>query len=146
MSDPLEVKPGLVIPASELSYETSRSGGPGGQHVNTTDSRVRLRFALDACGVLSPEVKQRIRERRPSAITGQGELLLTSDVHRSQRDNHVAVRERLAELIRSCLRAPTKRYATRPTRASQQRRIVAKSTRGAVKKGRGRVRPDGDDR
>jgi ribosome-associated protein len=142
--EPLEIVPGLVIPAADLSFETARSGGPGGQAVQTTDSRVRLRFALDACAALRPDVKARIRARRPSAITNDGELLLTSDVHRSQRDNLDTVRDRLAALVRDCLYPPEERRPTRPTRASKERRVKAKSLRGTVKRGRGKVRGDGE--
>lgn len=139
----LQIEGRLWIPGSDLSYETARSGGPGGQAVNTTDSRVRLRFALDRCAVLREDVKERIRAARPSAVTTGGELVITSDVHRSQRDNLDEARRRLAELVRACLRPPKVRRPTRPSKASKERRLTSKTRRGAVKAGRGKVGHDG---
>jgi ribosome-associated protein len=133
---------GIVIPEDRMRWEFSRSGGPGGQHVNTTDTRARLRFDLDGCTELIPPVKERIRAARPSDITQDGELIITCDVHRSRGMNVEEARQRLIDLILRCLPPPKKRYATKPTRASQQRRLEGKSKRSGVKAGRGKVRDD----
>lgn len=141
-ASPLVVRPGLVIPAADLSWEFSRSGGPGGQHVNTTDTRARLRFALDASSALAPGVKRRLREQHPGWITADGELLVTSDEHRSQGGNVAACLERLSAAILAALTPPRPRRPTKPTRASAQRRFTSKKARGVVKSGRRKV---GDD-
>ncbi len=141
MSDSIEVGPGLVIPPSELNWEFSRSGGPGGQHVNTTDTRARLRFALEETSILGPGVKRRLRERHPGWITQSGDLVITSDEHRSRGQNTAACIERLTEAIREALVPPRPRRRTAPTRASAQRRFATKKARGSVKSTRRRVDP-----
>jgi ribosome-associated protein len=137
--EPLPVTERIVIPADDLDVTVARSGGPGGQAVNTTDSRVRLRFALSTSTVLVEPVKARLREQRRSWLTADGDLLLTSDVHRSQHDNLAEVRQRLADAIRAALVPPKPRRKTKPTLGSQRRRREAKERRKAVKAGRGRV-------
>lgn len=132
----------LIIPDAEITLSFSRSGGPGGQHVNTTETRVQLRFALAASMALSPAVKQRIAAAFPSLVTDAGELLIAADRFRSRAMNIDDARERLADVIRANLTAPPPRRPTKPTRASHTRRLEGKQRRGAVKKGRGRV---GDD-
>jgi len=141
-ASPLVVRPGLVIPAADLSWEFSRSGGPGGQHVNTTDTRARLRFALESTNALGPGVKRRLREQHPGWITQDGELLVTSDEHRSQGQNVDACLDRLSAAILAALTPPRPRRPTSPTRASTQRRFSTKKARGAVKSGRRKVDPD----
>jgi ribosome-associated protein len=142
MNDPLEIKPGLVIPADDLSYEFTRSGGPGGQHVNTTDSKVRLRFAFESCAVLRPDVKDRLRAARGSDINDEGELLITCDVHRSRQMNIDEARERLVALIQAFLVPPRPRKKTKPSYSSQLRRVEGKAKRGDVKAGRRKVQHD----
>jgi ribosome-associated protein len=142
MSEPLRITERIVIPATDLSYEYARSSGPGGQHVNTTDSAVRLRFAFEQTTAIGPGVKDRIRRARPNDVTQDGELLITSERHRSRAQNVDDVRQKLVDLITAHLVPPKKRVKTKPTRASQERRKDAKSKRGAVKQGRGRVRDD----
>lgn len=139
MPEPLPVTDRVVIPAEDLDVTVARSGGPGGQAVNTTDSRVRLRFALATTTALIEPVKARLREQRRSWLTTDGDLLLTSDVHRSQHDNLAEVRERLADAVRAALVPPKPRRKTKPTRGSQRRRREDKERRKAVKAGRGRV-------
>jgi ribosome-associated protein len=93
--------------------------------------------------VLRPDVKARLREQCGAWLTLDGDLVLTSDVHRSRHRNLEEVRERLADAIRTALVRPKRRTATKPTRSSQKRRIEAKKKRGGVKSGRGRVRDEG---
>ncbi len=142
MAEPLVIDERRTIPAEELEITTARSGGPGGQSVNTTDSRVRLRWRLATSTVLSPEVAARLRDQRRTWITRDGDLVITGDEHRSQHANLEAVRERLVEAIRAAMVVPKARKRTRPTRGSQERRLTEKKVRKSVKSGRGRV---GDD-
>ena len=137
----LRVRPGpglpgrLVIPAQELVEQFSRSSGPGGQSVNTTDSRVELRFDLAASTALSDRQRARVLDRLGPMV------VVTASEHRSQHRNRVAARERLAALLREALAPPPpQRVPTKPSRASQRRRVDSKVRRGRVKALRGRVR------
>ena len=143
MADALPVNDRLVIPADELDVSYARSGGPGGQHVNTTDTRVRLRFALSRTTVLGDEVRARLSAAAGPWLTHDGDLLITCDTSRSRLQNLEEARERLAQAIRAALVRPKPRRPTRPTRGSQQRRLETKKGRKAVKSGRGKVRDDG---
>ncbi len=125
---------GLVVPAGELVERFSRSPGPGGQSVNTADSRVELLWDPATSSVLDERRRERLVVRAP------GPLSVVAHEHRSQHRNRVAARERLAALIRELLAPPPPpRRATKPTRGSQRRRLDAKSRRGDVKRLRGRV-------
>ena len=131
---------GLVIAADELEERFSRSSGPGGQGVNTTDSRVELSF--DAGDV---EVAHRVPARRgsprcsASALVG-GRIVIAASEYRAQLRNRAAARERLGALLRDALAPPPPpRRPTRPTRGSQRRRLDAKKRRGQLKSGRGRA-------
>ncbi len=137
--DAISVPGGPTIPSSNLRAETFRSGGPGGQHANTSDTAVRLRFDLAGCAVLNPGVKRRIRADMPSNITDDGELLLVCSSNRSQKQNFDDVRQRLAQVISRNLQPPKRRRATRPTRGSQRRRVEGKKQRGNTKKLRKKV-------
>lgn len=134
---------GFVLPAAELVEKFSRSSGPGGQGVNTTDSRVELRWRVLDSPVLA-RLSAAQRQRVESALQDRlvtGELIIVASEHRSQRQNRVAARNRLAEALRNALLPPPPpRRATRPTRGSQRRRLEAKKQRGATKSGRGQVR------
>ncbi|CAK6695255.1 MULTISPECIES: alternative ribosome rescue aminoacyl-tRNA hydrolase ArfB [unclassified Synechococcus] len=130
----------LVIPAAELSWRFSRSSGPGGQGVNTTDSRVELVFDLAATTALPPLLKARALRRLEGRLL-DGALLLTASEHRSQWQNRQAALRRLAELLRSAIEPPPPpRRRTKPTRGSVERRLSAKKQRGAIK-GQRRSRP-----
>jgi ribosome-associated protein len=141
VTEPLEVRPGLVIPAADMRWEFSRSGGPGGQHVNTTDTRARLWFAVARCAVLGPGVKTRLLAAHPAWCTSEGELVITSDEHRSRSQNVEACRTRLADAIRAALVPPRIRRPTAPTKASAKRRFATKKARGTVKSTRRKVDP-----
>src|SRR5450759_1361975 len=136
---------GFVLPAAELLERFSRSSGPGGQGVNTTDSRVELRWqVLESPALARLSVAQRLRVE--SAFQDRlvaGALIVVASEHRSQRQTRVAARNRLADALRQALLPPPPaRRATRPTRGSQRRRLEAKRQRGATKSGRGQVRDD----
>jgi ribosome-associated protein len=147
MPGPVHVAGDVWIPESELTWRFSRSGGPGGQSVNTADSRVQLSFdvvgspALD--NALGGEMRARAVRRLGDRLA-DGVLTVTASEHRSQWRNRVVAEQRLAALLREATRPPgRKRRATRPTRASQQRRLDAKRRRGEVKRMRRRASDDG---
>lgn len=142
MADPLRVDDRCTIPGDELEVTTARSGGPGGQHVNTTDSRVRLRWRLSASTALPPEVAARLRDQRRSWVTRDGDLVITCDEDRSQHLNLELARERLADAVRAAFVVPRPRRETKPTRGSRERRLTEKKARKVVKAGRGRVGED----
>ena len=142
MSDDLAIDPRLTIPASELSWQASRSSGPGGQHVNTADTRIQVRWSVRDSAVLSDFQRSRLLVAPATRLTGEGEIILASDAHRSQRRNREDVAQRLAQLVREALVPPKPRKKTRPTKASRQRRLQDKKRRSRVKKGRGQ--PDDD--
>jgi ribosome-associated protein len=134
MTEPIQVPDGPLIPGEELEIEVMRAGGPGGQHVNTASTAVRLRFDLAGTRALHPAVKARIAAAVPSQITEAGELLITASRHRSQRQNLDEARARLAALIATHLRPPRPRVETKPSKAARARRVSAKKQRGAVKR------------
>jgi ribosome-associated protein len=126
----------LAIPEEEVSFVTSRSGGPGGQNVNKLETRVTLRFDLGGSSGLSEEQKARLRERLATRITKDGVLQVTSQRHRTQGANREAAVERFAELLRDNLREEPPRRKTRPSRASRARRVDAKRRQGQRKQER----------
>lgn len=130
----------IWIDSDELHESYTRASGPGGQHVNTTDSAVLLRFDVANSPSLPDAVKTRLAVLAGSRLTRDGVLVLRSEGARSQLLNRQEVCERLIELIREATIVPKKRRPTKPTRASQTRRVEGKARRSAVKAGRGRVR------
>ena len=134
MDDGIPIKGGIVIPPSELSWRFSRSGGPGGQGVNTTDSRVQLVF--DVAG--SPSIPAHLKERALTRLRGRlqdGCLTITASEHRSQLQNRRAAEERLADALRRALAPPpASRRPTKPSRGAIDRRIKAKKARGETKR------------
>lgn len=138
----LQVSPQLTIPAAELGWRFSRSSGPGGQHVNTSDSRVQLSWNVAASAALSDAQRQRLLARLESKLIA-GVLTVTASEQRSQLRNREIASGRLAELIDAGL-APdaARRRATKPTRGSNRRRLAAKGQRSETK--RQRQRPSSD--
>ncbi|MBC2933815.1 alternative ribosome rescue aminoacyl-tRNA hydrolase ArfB [Nocardioides sp. zg-1228] len=126
---------GLVVPAAELVERFSRSPGPGGQSVNTSDSRVELDFDVTTSQALTDAQRARALRRWPS-----GRVSIAASEHRSQHRNRVAARERLADLLRQALAPPPpSRRPTRPSRGAKERRLKAKKQRGRTKALRGRI-------
>jgi len=120
----------------EVEYRTSRSSGPGGQHVNKTESRVELLWSPQKSDCLSEAQKLMIAGRLGNRITDEGVLILVSEKYRSQHRNRADVIERFLDLIQTSLVPVKKRRPTRPTRSSVEKRIKSKKIRGEIKKSR----------
>lgn len=130
----LEVNDSLWIPRAELAYRASRSGGPGGQHVNTSSTRVEVAWDVGASPSLTDEQRARLRDKLSNRINAEGVLLLAASDHRSQHQNKEAATERLVELVRQALVIPKARKKTRPSRAQREARLHAKKRRSEKKR------------
>ncbi|MBC9926258.1 MULTISPECIES: alternative ribosome rescue aminoacyl-tRNA hydrolase ArfB [unclassified Leucobacter] len=138
----LEVTPALTIPESELGWRFSRSSGPGGQHVNTSDSRVELIWNVEGSAALTDAQRERLTERLGRRLVA-GTITVAASEQRSQLRNREIALEKLAELVRAALAPdPAKRRPTKPTRGSTRRHLAAKTQRSATKQLR--KRPLGD--
>jgi ribosome-associated protein len=133
MSDGVRVSSGFVIPIDELEFRASRSSGPGGQGVNTTSSRVELRWDVMTSRVPTGAQRELLLERLGHRLTDDGVLILHGSEHRSQHRNREAVIARLQAIVADAIVPPTPRRATRPTRASIRRRMDAKRARSRTK-------------
>ena len=133
----IDIQPGLQIPAGELHIEFSRSTGPGGQHVNKVETRVTIRFDIDASAVLDDRQRSLLKERLRSRINKDGILRISCEESRSQAANRDLVRVRFAEVVSQALKPRKKRVPTKATRASKRRRMDEKRKRGDIKRGRG---------
>lgn len=142
LRDDLEVLPGLTIPAAELGWSASRSGGPGGQNVNKLSTRVSLRWSIADSSALDDARRARLLGKLASRLTKSGELVVHVDSSRSQLDNRREARRRLAEVVRAALHVAKKRRPTKPTKGSQRRRLASKKQRGDTKRLRGRPQRD----
>lgn len=129
----IPIRPGVTVDDSELSLSFARSSGPGGQHVNTSSTKVELRWDVESSAALTAAQKQRVRERLDNRITADGELVLQASEHRSQARNRQAVVARFAGLLREALRTDPPRRPTRPSRSARQRRLDSKRRRGETK-------------
>ena len=136
----LEITPTLVIPDTDLSLAFIRASGPGGQNVNKVSSAVQLRFDMAGTTALSDAVKSRLRALAGRRVTDDGAILITARNQRSQDHNRREALERLAELIRNALIVPKTRKATKPTRASRERRLEGKTRTQQTKQTRRKVR------
>jgi len=142
MSD-LRVSRGLVIPAGELHATASRSGGPGGQHVNKSSTRVTLRWNIEASEVLSDRQRALLLARLDHRLTRSGELVLHAGRARSRARNLENARERLAKIVSGGLATTRKRIATQASAGSRRRRVEQKRRRASIKSQR--RRPELDD-
>ena len=140
MDGPVTLRGGVVVPADELEWRFSRSGGPGGQSVNTADSRVELLWDVAATSALDGDLRARVLERLGGRLT-RGVLVVAASEHRSQLRNRQAALDRLVALLDDALAPPAPpRRPTRPSRASRARRADAERRRRVVKQMR--RRPD----
>ncbi|MDP9265763.1 MAG: aminoacyl-tRNA hydrolase [Chloroflexota bacterium] len=138
MSDALEVTDAVSIPRDELSIRASRSGGAGGQHVNTSSSRIELLWNARTTRALTEGVRDAALRRLASRINAEGVIRIVSSEHRSQLRNREAAEDRLVRLVRAALTVPRARRPTAPTRASKEARLEAKKRRADTKRRRAR--------
>ena len=136
-------RPAFQPPESELSEKFVLTGGPGGQHVNRTESGVQLRYDVPASAFLDEEVKARLLRLAGSRADSAGVITIDARRFRSQHRNRQDARERLARLIEQAHRKPRARIPTKPTRAAKQKRLDAKRRRSGIKQARGL--PGSDD-
>jgi len=134
MPGDLRVRSGLVLPEAELSWRFSRSGGPGGQSVNTTDSRVELSWDLARTAALGPTLKARALERLAERLV-DGVLTVAASEHRSQLLNRRAAEARLVATVAAAIATPPRpRRPTKPSRGAVERRIASKRSRSETKR------------
>ena len=144
MSEPTEMVllRGVVLPRSEVRAEYSRAGGPGGQHVNRTETRVTLRFNLQESPSIPDVEREGMVQKLAPRLTKAGEVLVSVERHRDRVRNLATAYQRLTELLIGSMERPRQRKKTRPTRASQQKRLDQKKALGDRKR---RRRPPGRD-
>ena len=137
--DDLILDPARSIPRSELTYRASRAGGAGGQHVNTSSTRIELLWNVRTSAALDEETRVRVLEKLASRIDGEGSIRVVSSARRSQTQNREAAEARLVELVRAALVVQKRRRPTKPTRGAKEARLSEKKKRGDTKRQR---RPD----
>jgi ribosome-associated protein len=140
----LEITPDLRLPLAELEYRASRSGGPGGQHVNTSSTRIEIWWDVAGSPSLSPEQRAQLLERLRTRLDSTGRLRLVSSGTRSQLRNREDATERLRSVVATALAIRKKRKPTKPSRAAKSARLEAKRRRAATKRRR-RLPGDPDD-
>lgn len=138
----ISIRDELFIPKSELTFRASRAGGPGGQHVNTSSTRVELVWDVAGSPSVTETQRRRIRSKLANRVSQEGLLQLADASTRSQHRNREAVTERFRELLEEALTVAKPRKKTKPTRASRERRLQAKKQRSEVKRMRKPVRGD----
>jgi len=139
----LPISPTLRLPLSELEFRASRSGGPGGQHVNTSSTRVEVWWDVAASPTLTDEQRARLLAKLESRLDSAGRLRLVSSSSRSQLRNREEVTERLCDVVARALEVPKPRKRTKPSRGARAARLENKRRRSAVKRER-RQRPEDD--
>lgn len=130
----------VQIPFHELTFSYARSGGPGGQNVNKTNSAAILRWNLEASSVFSEVQKERLRSKLQTKLSKEGDLIIRSDVHRDQDQNRSECIRRLHETLSRALHVPKKRVATKPTKSSQRKRVESKKIHSETKTLRQKIR------
>lgn len=141
-ADALVVAPGVAIPRGELTARATRSGGPGGQHVNTSSSRIELTWNVRLTNALDDLQRARVMERLANRIDAGGELRVVASDSRSQLQNRRRAEERLVKLVRAALVVPKARRRTKPGKAAREARLADKKLRSERKR---RRRTRGDD-
>jgi ribosome-associated protein len=133
VADGIAVTDTVVIPRTELTAKATRSGGPGGQHVNTSSTRIELVWNIDRTSALDDDTRARVRARLGSRVDAEGNVRIVASESRSQRRNRDEAEARLAALVRRALAVPRARRATRPTAASVAQRLDEKRRRSRLK-------------
>jgi len=136
--DALIVSPTVAIPRSELTYRASRAGGAGGQHVNTSSTRIELLWPVDRTAALDEPARARVREKLAARLDAEGNVRVVASKERSQLQNREAADARLAELVRGALAVQKKRRPTKPSRAAKEKRLAEKKRKSERKRERGR--------
>lgn len=139
MAADLSIARGRVIPAAAIGVKTARASGPGGQHVNRTETKVQLTFDPTAVTWLDEETKRRLYRIAGQSVDNEGKILVVSQESRDQPQNLERAREKLSAWVLRALVRPKKRVATKPTRGSKERRLEGKKRRADTKAARGRV-------
>ena len=132
----IPIKNGIAIPYHELEIPTSRSGGPGGQHVNKTETRITVRWNVKETSVLTERLKERVLKNLESRLTTDGDLIIHNRESRSQLQNKKNALAHLAATVRKALFVPKKRMKTKVPKKSKEKRLQDKKRRGDIKKGR----------
>lgn len=134
MKEDLPIKNGILIPGHELELTTSRAGGPGGQHVNKTDTRVTIRWNVRQTTALSEEQKERVLFNLQAQLTSEGDLIVHNNASRSQQQNKKNALSNLAQTVRKALFVPKKRIETKVSKSVKESRLRTKKSRSMVKK------------
>jgi ribosome-associated protein len=135
---PIPINARLAIPRDELELKATRSGGPGGQHVNTSSTRIELVWNVATSPSLWEDERTRLLEKLAHRLDGEGQLRIVAQGERSQLQNREAAIARFAEVVAKALVVPKRRKATRPTKASKEKRLQGKKQRGELKRERRR--------
>jgi len=135
----ISITPQISLKDSDLRFSAIRAGGPGGQHVNTTNSAVQLKFDAANCPAISTQVLSRLKARAGQRMSNEGIILIEASEHRSQHRNRDVATERLVGLIRAAAAVPKPRKKTKPSMGAKERRLASKSRTSGLKKTRGRV-------
>lgn len=137
-AEALAVNAALSIPRSELQYRASRAGGAGGQHVNTSSTRIELLWDLPGSTAVSEALRVRLREKLANRLDAEGMIRVVASARRSQQQNRIAAEERLVDLLREAIAVPKPRRRTKPTRASKEKRLSEKKRHAERKQNRRR--------
>ena len=132
----LQVTPEVAIPRAELQFRASRAGGAGGQHVNTSSTRIELLWDLAGSTAVTDDQKDRLRSKLSGRLDSEGKVRVVASDRRSQQQNRQSAESRLVDLVRRALVIPKKRRPTKPTRASKEKRLTDKKRRGERKRNR----------
>ena len=132
----LTVTGSVSIPRAELRYRATRAGGAGGQHVNTSSTRIELLWSIATTQALGDEARARVATKLASRLDGEGNIRVVSSARRSQAQNREAAEARLAELVRGALAVPRRRKPTKPPRAAKEVRLGEKRKRSDTKRQR----------